>query len=244
MDLKGRVALISGASSGIGEVIAKMYMEEGAQVFGCGRRAKPAIEEGENFGYASGDLTRFEDAEVIVKKCIERFGKIDILVNCAGVTGIGTLETTSVEEFQRQFQVNVFGVFNLCKAAIEELKRSEDPVIVNISSEIGEKPMAARIAYSPSKSAVSMLTKCLAVDYGPKIRVNAILPGLVETPMTQERFDQAEDPEAYRQGIRDRYLLKRICTPEDVAQAAVFLASKKSSFITGASLPVCGGNQL
>jgi NAD(P)-dependent dehydrogenase (short-subunit alcohol dehydrogenase family) len=244
MELKGKVALITGASSGIGEVIAKMYMEEGAKVFGCGRREKPSLEEGENFGYAAGDLTNFDDAKAIVDKCIQRYGKIDILVNCAGVTGIGTLETTSVEEFERQFKINVFGVFNICKAAIEELKRSEDAVIVNISSEIGEKPMAARIAYSPSKAAVSMLTKCLALDYGPKIRVNAILPGLVETPMTKERFDQAEDPEAYRQAIRDRYLLKRICTPEDVAQAAVFLASKQSSFITGASLPVCGGNQL
>lgn len=244
MELEGKIALITGASSGIGEVIARMYMKEGAKVFGCGRKAKPSIEEGENFAYGTGDLTKYDDAKALVEKCLKRFGQIDILVNCAGVTGIGTLETTTAEEFQRQFQINVFGVFNMCKAAIEALKDTKSSAIINISSEIGEKPMKARIAYSPSKAAVSMLTKCLAIDYGPKIRVNAILPGLVETPMTRARFEEAEDPAAYRKAIEDRYLLKRICTPEDVARAAVFLASENSSFITGESLSVCGGNQL
>lgn len=244
MELIGKVALVTGASSGIGEAIAKKYIEEGAKVFGCGLEDKAQISESENFGYAKCDLTNYDDAKRVVNKCINKFGKLDILVNCAGVTGIGVIENTSVEEFQRQFKVNVFGVYNMCKAAIEDLKKSKDAVIINIASELGVKPIPERIAYCPSKAAVVMLTKCLAIDCGPNIRVNGIMPGLTETPMTKERFEKAENPEAYRQAIRNRYVLKRMCQPEDVANGAVFLASEKSSYITGDMLAVCGGGHI
>lgn len=241
MELTGKVALITGASSGIGEIIAKKFVEEGAKVFGCGRRERPSIELNDNFGYESGDIVDFDHTKNIVKKCVQRFGKLDILVNCAGVTGIGSIESTTVEEFQRQFNVNVFGVFNMCKAAIPYLKKSDDGSIVNISSELSIKAVPERIGYCPAKAAVNMLTQCLAVECGPTIRVNAILPGLVETPMTKERFDTVE---GYREAVQGRYVLKRICTPEDVAEAAVFFASNRSSFITGDLLTVCGGGHL
>jgi len=241
MELKGKVALITGASSGIGEIIVKSFIKEGAVVMGCGRRPKPNIAESCSFKYISGDLTKFEDTKNIAKECVNHFGRIDILVNCAGVTGVGDIENTSVEEFERQFKVNVFGVFNMCKAAMEYLKQSGDAAIINISSELGIKAVPERIAYCPAKAAVNMLTQCLAVECAPNIRVNAILPGLVETPMTKERFDKIE---GYKEAVIDRYILKKICTPEDVANAAIFFASEKSSFITGDLLTVCGGGHL
>lgn len=244
MDLRGKVALVTGASSGIGEVIAKKYIKEGAKVFGCGIEEKANIEECESFSYMEGDLTDYNNAIKIVRECVRKFGKMQILVNCAGITGTGKIEDTCTEEFKRQFDVNVFGVYNMCKASIEYLKKSEDAVIINIASELGVKPICNRIAYCPSKAAVVMLTKCLALDCGPRIRVNAILPSLTETPMTEERFERAEDPEKFRQAMNDRYVLKRMCRPEDVANGAVFLASDKSSYITGDLLAVCGGGHI
>ena len=129
----------------------------------------------------------------------------------------------------------------MCKAALVYLKKSDDAAIINISSELSIKAVPERIAYCPAKAAVNMLTQCLAVECAPNIRVNAILPGLVETPMTKERFDNIE---GYKEAVTERYILKKICTPEDVANAALFFATEKSSFITGDLLTVCGGGHL
>ena len=242
MELENRVAVVTGASSGIGEVIAKFYLKEGAYVYGCGLEEQAAIVN-ERFHYHRANICDPAQADLVAKGCIEKFGRMDILVNCAGVTGIGTIDDTSVEEYRRQFEINVFGVYTMTKAAIDLIRQSEHAVIVNIVSELGVKCIPARVAYCPSKAAVEMLTRCLAVDCGPRVRVNGILPGLTETPMTKMRYENAPDPEAERQKTRNRYILKRMCTPEDVANGAVFLASDRASFITGDMLAVCGGGQ-
>lgn len=242
MELEQRIAIITGASSGIGEAIAKAYLAEGAYVYGCGLEPDAQIEQ-EHFCYQQADVCDPAQAAAVVQGCREAFGGVDILVNCAGVTGIGTIDTTSVEEFHRQFEINVFGVYTMTKAAIDLLRQSEHAVIVNIVSELGVKCIPERVAYCPSKAAVEMLTRCLAVDCGPRVRVNGILPGLTETPMTRMRYESAADPEAEREKTRRRYVLKRMCTPEDVANGAVFLASDRASFITGDMLAVCGGGQ-
>ncbi|QGU94528.1 SDR family oxidoreductase [Clostridium bovifaecis] len=243
MELKGRIALVTGTSSGIGEVIAKKYLDEGAVVFGCGLDEKSNIER-ENYSYLKADLTSFAEAEKIVESCIKKYSKIDIVVNCAGITGVGNIENTTAEEFERQFKVNVFAVYNVCKAAIKELKKSDSAAIINIASELGVKPIPDRIAYCPSKAAVVMLTKSLAVDCGPHIRVNGILPALTETPMTKARFEQADNPEEFRRKMNSRYILKRMCRPEDIAEGALFLASNRSSYITGDMLAICGGGHI
>lgn len=242
VELENRVALITGASSGIGDVIAQFYLNEGAYVYGCGLEAEAHIEH-ERFVYQRADICDESQAEAVVSGCEKQFGKIDILVNCAGVTGLGTIDDTSVAEFRRQFEINVFGLYTMTKAAIHVIRRSEHAVIINIVSELGVKCIPNRVAYCPSKAAVEMLTRCLAVDCGPGVRVNGILPGLTETPMTRMRYENAPDPEAERQKTRERYILKRMCTPEDVANGAVFLASDRASFITGDMLAVCGGGQ-
>ena len=242
MELQNRTAIITGASSGIGEVIARFYLDEGAQVYGCGLEAQANLTH-ERFTYQQADICGEAQAAAVVKGCEERFGGVDILVNCAGVTGIGTIDNTSVAEFRRQFEINVFGVYTMTQAAINAIRRSEHAAIINIVSELGVKCIPERVAYCPSKAAVEMLTRCLAADCGPRVRVNGILPGLTETPMTRMRYESAADPEAERQKTRNRYVLKRMCTPEDVANGAVFLASDRASFITGDMLAVCGGGQ-
>lgn len=242
MDLQDRVAIITGASSGIGEVIAKFYINEGAFVFGCGLEDHAGFQH-DRFAYQRTNICCEEEASAVVGGCLARFKRVDILVNCAGITGLGTIDDTSVEEFRRQFEINVFGLYTMTKAAIDAIRESEHAVIINIVSELGVKAIPNRVAYCPSKAAVEMLTRCLAVDCGPRVRVNGILPGLTETPMTHMRYEQADDPEAERQKTRARYPLKRMCVPEDVANGAVFLASDKSAFITGDMLAVCGGGQ-
>lgn len=242
MELQDRVAIITGASSGIGEVIAQFYLEEGAFVYGCGLEVAAHVTH-PRFVYQQCDICVPEQAASVVAGCLERFGHVDILVNCAGVTGMGTIDDTSVAEFRRQFEINVFGLYTMTKAAIDAIRQSEHAVIINIVSELGVKAIPNRVAYCPSKAAVEMLTRCLAADCGPRVRVNGILPGLTETPMTKMRYENAPDPEAERQKTRNRYVLKRMCVPQDVANGAVFLASDRSSFITGDMLAVCGGGQ-
>lgn len=242
MKLQNRVALITGASSGIGEGIAKKFLEEGASVIGCGIEEKSNIEN-PNYIYVKCDITDISSVENVVKVGLEKFGKIDSVVNSAGVTFIGTLETTTPKTFKKQFEINVLGTFNVCKSVINELKNNKG-TIVNIASDLGIRPIPERVAYCTSKAAVIMLTKSIAVEYAPFVRANCIMPGLVETPMIKYRFEQSENPEELRREYENLYLLKRMGALEDMANAAVFLTSSDSSFITGDELPVCGGAQL
>ncbi len=240
MLLKDRVAIVTGASSGIGRVIAAFYLAEGAKVIGCGLEDEFDLMN-DNFKYIKANICEFNQAQLVMKRCVEEFGYVDILVNCAGITGIGDIYSTSIDEFKRQFEINVFGLYTMTKACISEIEKSDHASIINIVSELGVKAVAQRVAYCPSKSAVEMLTRCLAIDCGPRVRVNGILPGLTETPMTKERFINDKDPDTVRRQVAERYVLKRMCTPEDVANSAVFLGSDKSSFITGDMIAVCGG---
>lgn len=242
MELTGKTALVTGTSSGLGKAIALRFLAEGANVFGCGRRPESDIAN-PGYRYVSGDVADYAQAENIVRGCAEAFGGIDILVNCAGVTGIGNVFDTPPEDFHRQFQVNVFGPFHMSKAALPELQKRQGSTIINIGSELGAKAKADRIAYCPSKAAVEMLTRCLAIECGPEIRVNGVLPGLMDTPMTAHRFDRMPDPAEAREKAGKSYVLKRLCRVEDVVEAVVFLASEKSSFITGDMIAVCGGGQ-
>ncbi|MGL5964956.1 MAG: SDR family NAD(P)-dependent oxidoreductase [Fusobacteriaceae bacterium] len=243
MKLKQKVAIVTGASSGIGMGIAEKFLNEGAKVIGCGIEKECALSN-ENFVYVQADLRNYEDAEKVANKGLEVFKELHILVNCAGVTGVGTLETTDLNEFSRQFEINVNGVFNMCKASIGELKKHKSASIINISSDLGVKPIPQRVAYCPSKAAVIMLTKCIAVDHAPNVRANTIMPGLVETPMIASRFESEENAEQFRKQMSELYLLKRIGTIEDMANSALFLASDDSSFITGSDLAVCGGGHI
>lgn len=238
MGFEGKRILITGASSGLGLALAKRFLAEGAVVCGGGRREVCQLTD-PAFTYIQGDITNAEEAEAFVKAGLEKMKGLDILVNCAGATGVGGVLDTTPEEFRRQFEVNVFGLFQVTRAAVPALMKEEGSTIINVGSELGSRAKAGRIAYCPSKAAVEMLTRCLALECAPNVRVNGVLPGLMDTPMTHERFASEEE----RRKVGDGYLPKRMCRVEDVVEAILFLAGLGSSFITGDLLAVCGGGQ-
>lgn len=240
MKFENQVVIVTGASSGIGEGVAKRFLAEGAKVVGCGIEEKMNIQD-PNAIYVQANLTEYAAAEKVVAKAVEAFGKVDKLICCAGVTFIGSLESTSPESFSREFQINVNGVFHMCKAAVPELKKQPGAAIVNIASDLGLAPISERIGYCPSKAAVIMLTKCIALEQAPAIRANCIMPGLVRTPMIEARFTEAPDPEAVEREMAAIYPMARIGKIEDMTNAIVYLASDDASFVTGEVLGVCGG---
>ena len=173
---------------------------------------------------------------------MKAFGRVNKLVCCAGVTFIGSLETTDYDKFMRELSINLGGVFNMCKAAVVELKKQEGSTIVTVGSDLGVRPIPERIGYCPSKAGVIMLTKCIALEFAPHIRANAILPGLVRTPMIEQRFTEAEDPAALEESYASLYPLHKMGKIEDMANAIAFLSSDESGFITGEIMQVCGGS--
>lgn len=241
MKFENKVVIVTGASSGIGEGVAKMFLSEGAKVVGCGIEPAMKIEDG-NAVYVQADLTDPKQAQNVVDKAVEAFGCVNKLVCCAGVTFIGSLESTSYESFMRELSINLGGVFNMCKAAVVELKKQEGSTIVTVGSDLGVRPIPERIGYCPSKAGVIMLTKCIALEYAPDIRVNAILPGLVRTPMIEQRFEEAENPQKLEEAYASLYPLHKMGKVSDMANAISFLSSDESSFITGEIMQVCGGS--
>ena len=223
MRFEDKVVIITGASSGIGEGVAKKFLEEGALVVGCGIEPEMHIQH-------------------VVEEAVKAFGRVNKLVCCAGVTFVGSLETTDYDRFMRELSINMGGVFNMCKAAVAELKKQEGSTIVTVGSDLGVRPIPARIGYCPSKAGVIMLTKCIALEYAPSIRANAILPGLVRTPMIEQRFTEAEDPAALDEAYASLYPLHKMGKVEDMANAAAFLSSDESGFMTGEIMHVCGGS--
>lgn len=242
MKMKDRVAIVTGVSSGMGEAVAKAFLDEGAKVVGVARRENCSINH-HNFEYVRGDISTFEDCKKVVEVTVEKFGKVDSLVNSAGISIQGTLETLEVDTFKQVYETNVQGTFNICKAAISELKK-QPSTIVNISSNMGIKPLKNYSAYNPSKAAVNMLTECIALDYAPMVRANTVLPGLVDTPMIKERFDEAEDRDALMNFYNSLYPLARIGNVDDIVKSVLFLSTDESSWITGAHIPCCGGDQM
>ncbi len=245
MRLAGRRTFVSGASSGIGKAIARRFLEEGAAVTGCGRRPSCGIEH-PRYAYVSADLGSYDEAVRAVDAAASGMGGLDIVVNSAAIMAEGTLESTAGADFLRMLEVNVGGVFNVCKAAAPLLraagKAGAGAAIVNIASDLGVRPIPGRIAYCPSKAAVIMLTRCVALELAPYVRANTILPGLVETPMIRHRFEESADPAALRRAMEELYPLRRLGSTDDMAAAAVYLACAESAFMTGSELSVCGGS--
>lgn len=241
MRFEDKVVIISGASSGIGEGVAKKFLEEGAFVVGCGIEKEMKIESDRAI-YVQADLTNPAQALHVVDEAVRVFGRVNKLVCCAGVTFIGSLESTDYDTFMRELSINLGGVFNLCRSAVPELKKQKDSTIVTVGSDLGVRPIPERIGYCPSKAGVIMLTKCIALEYAPYIRANAILPGLVRTPMIEQRFTEAEDPAALEESYASLYPLHKMGKIEDMANAIAFLSSEESGFITGEIMHVCGGS--
>jgi NAD(P)-dependent dehydrogenase (short-subunit alcohol dehydrogenase family) len=224
MLLEGRVAFVTGSASGIGREIAALFAHEGAQVAG--------------FDRADGDVRIPADVERGVADAVARFGRLDVVVNCAGVREIGDVYTLPAEEWENVIAVNLSGTFYVCQAAARRMRETGGGSIVNISSVGGLIGLSHRPAYTAAKHGVVGLTKSLARDLAAdRIRVNAICPGLIRTPLTEQYFVD----DRFEQSLATTVPQGRHGEPRDVANAALYLASELGSYVNGIALTVDGG---
>lgn len=248
MRLARKTALVTGAGSGIGRGIARRFADEGAllvlsDMVEAGLQETIALihEEGGQALPVIGDVAVRADAERMVEAAITQWGRIDIIVNNAGTSGSrqATLaHVTTDEDWERVMAVNVSGTFRVSTTAIRYMLQQGGGVIVNIASAAGLVPFPARAAYNASKGAVIAFTRALALDYAPDhIRANAICPGVVETNMTRWRLNNPE----LRQQILNATPWGRVAQPEEIASAAVYLASDEADYVTGHTLVIDGG---
>jgi NAD(P)-dependent dehydrogenase (short-subunit alcohol dehydrogenase family) len=244
--LDGQVALITGAASGIGAATAARFAAEGAAIIGLDL-AQPADHAWAGVAGAAGGAT-FAEADVrdesavkaAVDAGLERFGRIDVLVNAAGVVGFGSAHTLEAAEFERVVAINLKGSFLVAKHVLPGMIERRSGSIVHIASVEGLVGISGQLAYNASKGGVVLMAKNMALDYSPLgIRVNCICPGGVETPMTA--MLQMEGLKAIGEKLRKLHPLGRFGRPEEIAAAALFLASDDASFVTGSALVVDGG---
>ena len=244
MLLKGKIAIITGASRGIGESIARSFIAQGATVAFTYRSSEEKAKELEKSLTAEGgqargfksDASKMEDAENLVKEVLEAYGGIDIVVNNAGITDDTLLMRMSEDQWDSVMNVNLKSCFNLTKSVLRTMLKARSGSIINISSVVGVQGNAGQANYAASKAGILGFTKSVALELGSRsIRCNAIAPGFIETEMTDTL-----DPEIVK-GWRDSIPLKRGGTPEDVANVCVFLASDMSAYVTGQVLNVDGG---
>lgn len=244
--LEGQVAFITGAGragKGIGRSIALRLAREGAKIAigdfvpeAADVVAKEVEEAGGEAIAVYGSVASLEDVERMVKATVDRFGRIDILVNNAGITRDNLLVRMSEEEWDSVLDTNLKGTFNCTKVVAKLMMRERRGKIVNVASVMGLVGNAGQANYSASKGGVIALTKTTAKELGSRgINVNAVAPGFIQTVMTEEM------PEAAKRDISDRIPLRRLGTPEDVAEVVLFLCSEASSYITGQVIAVDGG---
>ena len=242
--LEGKTVIITGASRGIGKGIAEVFAKQGANIAFtyCSSDEKANILEKELSangckvkGYKS-DASDFEAAQQLAANVIDEFGSIDVLVNNAGITKDGLLMRMSEEDFDNVMNINMKSVFNMTKAVLRPMLKQKKGSIINMSSVVGVKGNAGQANYSASKAAINGFTKSTALELGSRnIRCNAIAPGFIETEMTEALGE--EQVQEWRNSIP----LRRGGTPEDIANATLFLASDMSAYVTGQVLHVCGG---
>jgi len=249
--LQGKVAVITGAASGIGRATAILFAREGAKVVlatdknidGLNETLKLVEKEGGEGIIKKTSVAVEEEVKALVDLALKTYSKIDILCNIAGVTGqISTLEEQSGDDWRKVFEINVLGAVFATKHVAKHMQERKSGAIVNMSSVAGIRSGAGGNAYSASKAAIINFTKTSACDLGGcNVRVNAVCPGLVETGMTKPFFDLARE-KGKADKLGSRCELRRYGLAEEVAYAILFLASDEASYITGQALPVDGGN--
>ncbi len=249
MRLAGRRILVTGAASGIGRATAELFAQEGAALAlvdrhgerleaaraACRGRAAPAVA-------LQADVTDATQVARTVTAAAAALGGLDGVVNSAGADLLAPLGETGLEDWRRILDVNLTGPFLVCRAALPLLRAAGGGTIVNVASGAALRPLAHRTAYCAAKAGLVMFGKALALEAAADgIRVNAVCPGIVDTPMFRASYESAPDPAAALEQIKDRYAMRRVARPIEIAQAVLYLTGPESSFVTGVALAVDGG---
>ena len=245
MKLENKVAIITGATKGIGLEVTKLFLKNGCSVVVCGSRQQTADEAleilkkdfNEDKILALGvNMNSEEEISTMIKKTIAKFKKIDILINNAGISMTSDIENTSLEDFNKIININLIGPFLCTKLVVEEMKKTGGSII-NTSSMVSRYASTNQVGYVTSKFALNGLTLALARDLGKyNIRVNAVAPGVINTPMVEEHV--TEEMKAYLENLIP---LKRMGTPEEIAKTFLYLACEDSAYTTGTIIDVNGG---
>ncbi len=250
MKLKNKIALITGGSLGIGKATALLFAKEGAKVVITGRTEKTlkqvveeAGKEGLKIDYLVSDVAKEEDCKAAVDYAINKYSRIDILFNNAGVLPLGITHETSTEDWDNVFNINVRGTYLMSKYTIPHMLKQGKGHIVNNSSVLGLKAIPGAAAYNATKGAITQLTRSMALEYADKgIRVNGICPGTIVTPMVEGFLKEVPTAEEFLKSLQPIYQsLGRFGKPEEIAHAVLFLCDDNVAFMTGTMLSVDGG---
>ncbi len=246
---KGKVAVITGGTSGIGLETARQLLSQGAKVALIGRQAEKglrmlqelAVYEGQ-VSFIQGDISKAQQCQEVINQAIAQFGSLNIVVNSAGVYMEKSIDEVTEDEFDNMMNINIKGTYFICKYALPYLRQSGGGAIINVSSDAGINGNCLCTTYCASKGAVTTFTKALALEsihYG--VRVNCVCPGDVDTPMLQQQLIGVDNPQEYLQDMAAMYPAGRIAQSHEIANVICFLASDKSSFVNGAVWAVDGG---
>ena len=249
MKLKDRVAIVTGGASGIGAASARLFAAEGAKLalvdqdnIGLGQVAADIEAAGGSAIIIPADVSSDAEARAGVDRVVEKWGRIDVLLTAAGMLAGGTVDTIEEAAWDRTFDVNVKGTYLWIHYAIRSMIENKSGAIVTVGSQLAQSSPGKNAAYIASKGAIASFTKTIAVDHAAQgIRVNALMPGVVDTPMVGGSLKRHADPEAMKTFWKHRHPMGRIGKPEEVARAALFLACDDSSFVTGTLLFIDGG---
>jgi meso-butanediol dehydrogenase/(S,S)-butanediol dehydrogenase/diacetyl reductase len=248
--LANKVAIVTGATSGIGAASALLFAQEGAQVVLTGRRKALGSqvlarcrEAGANCVFIEADHAREEDCQRVVTTAVSEFQRVDVLFNNAGIVPLGTTDSTSEEQWQTTLSINVTAVWRMCRLVIPHMRRQGSGAIINNASVWSVVGGRNAVAYVTSKGAVASMTKAMALDHASEgIRVNAVCPGATFVERWADRFQGRADPAAAIKEASASIPMQRFASPEEIARAVLFLSSDDSSYVTGHLLLVDGGN--
>ena len=243
LKLKNKVCIVTGATSGMGKAIARKFSEHSAKLILSGRDEERGLKLAsslKNSIFLGGDVRDIHYNESLVETAISHFGGLDVVSLNAGILGLGNVVSLAPEDWQKTMDTNLSSIFYLSKYAIPHLQKTKGNILINASI-AAFKSFPNHPAYCASKAGSLALMKQMAVEYGPEIRVNALCPGPVDTPLLWDSAEAFEYPNTAVEKAAQATLLKRLGTPEDVANLALFLVSEEASWITGTAMTIDGG---